>query len=51
LRIISLKAIFLAKNPHLKQFVNAQDNAIMIVIVSGCIIACFETTQRLAISK
>lgn len=46
-----LQAIFLARHPHLKQFVNAPDNAIMLVTVHEYIIASFNRTQRLAISK
>ena len=47
----SLQAIFLARHPQLKQFVDAPDNAIMLVTVREYIIAGFDTTQRLAISK
>ena len=47
----SLQAIFLARHPQLKQFVDAPDNAIMLVNVSEYIIAGFDTTQRLSISK
>ena len=46
-----LQAIFLARHPQLKQFVDASDNAIMLVTIREYIIAGFDTTQRLAMSK
>jgi len=46
----SLQAIFLARHPQLKQFVDDQNNAIMLITVSEYIIAGFDKIQRLAVS-
>jgi nitroimidazol reductase NimA-like FMN-containing flavoprotein (pyridoxamine 5'-phosphate oxidase superfamily) len=46
----SLKDIFLARHPQLRQFVDNPNNAMMLVAVSEYIIAGFDKTQRLAIS-
>jgi len=45
-----LQDIFLSRHPHLKQFVNAADNAIMLVTVHEYIIAGFDKTQRIVIT-
>jgi uncharacterized pyridoxamine 5'-phosphate oxidase family protein len=47
----SLQAIFLARHPQLKQFVDDPNNAIMLMIVSEYIIAGFDKIQRLAVSR
>jgi uncharacterized pyridoxamine 5'-phosphate oxidase family protein len=47
----SLQAIFLARHPQLKQFVDDQNNAIMLITVSEYIIAGFDKIQRLAVSQ
>ena len=47
----SLQAIFLARHPQLKQFVDDQNNAIMLITVSEYIIAGFDKVQRLAVSQ
>ena len=47
----SLQAIFLARHPQLKQFVDDQNNAIMLVTVSEYIIAGFDKIERLAVSQ
>ena len=47
----SLQAIFLARHPQLKQFVDEPNNAIMLMIVSEYIIASFDRIQRLAVSQ
>ena len=47
----SLQAIFLARHPQLKQFVDDQNNAIMLITVSEYIIAGFDNIQRLAVSQ
>ena len=47
----SLQAIFLARHPQLKQFVDEQNNAIMLITVSEYIIAGFDKVQRLAVSQ
>jgi len=47
----SLQAIFLARHPKLKQFVDDPNNAIMLITVSEYIIAGFDKVQRLAVSQ
>ena len=45
----SFKDIFLAKHPHLRQFIDAPNNAIIVVTIREYIIAHFDKTQRVAI--
>jgi uncharacterized pyridoxamine 5'-phosphate oxidase family protein len=47
----SLKDIFLAKHPQLRQFVDKPQNAMIVVTVSEYIIAGFDKTQRLIVSQ
>ena len=44
----TFKAIFLARHPHLSQFVDAPNNAIIVVNISEYIIARFDKAQRVA---
>jgi len=46
----SLQNIFLARHPQLKQFVDAPNNAIMLVTVREYVIAGFDKTQRVVIT-
>ncbi|MBN1161640.1 MAG: pyridoxamine 5'-phosphate oxidase family protein [Dehalococcoidales bacterium] len=46
----SLKDIFLARHPRLRQFVDNPNNAMILVAVSEYIIAGFDKTQRLVVS-
>ena len=46
----SLQVIFLTRHPHLQQFVDNSNNAMILVTVSEYIIAGFDKTQRLIIS-
>ena len=43
--------IFLAKHPHLKRFLNALGNALILVSVNEYIIAGFDKTQRIVLSE
>lgn len=45
----NLRAVFLARHPHLRQFVDASNNALIVVTIREYIIAHFDKTQRLAI--
>jgi uncharacterized pyridoxamine 5'-phosphate oxidase family protein len=47
----SLQAVFLTRHPHLHQFVDNPDNAMILVTVSEYIIAGFDKTQRVIISQ
>jgi nitroimidazol reductase NimA-like FMN-containing flavoprotein (pyridoxamine 5'-phosphate oxidase superfamily) len=47
----SLQALFLARHPKLRQFVNDPNTAIILVNVSDFIIADFDKTYRVVISK
>jgi uncharacterized pyridoxamine 5'-phosphate oxidase family protein len=46
-----LRDIFLARHPQLRHFVDAPDNAIMLVTVREYIVAAFDKTQRLPMSQ
>jgi nitroimidazol reductase NimA-like FMN-containing flavoprotein (pyridoxamine 5'-phosphate oxidase superfamily) len=46
----SLKAVFLARHPHLSQFIDDPNNAMILVAVSEYIIASFDKTKRVSIS-
>lgn len=48
---ISLQAVFLTRHPHLQQFVDNSNNAMILVTVSEYIIAGFDKTQRVIISQ
>jgi heme iron utilization protein len=43
------KSIFLRRHPHLSQFIEAPESAVMVVAVSEYIVAGFTQTQRLVI--
>ena len=47
----SLQAIFLTRHPHLQQFVDDPNNALILVNVREYIIAGFDKTQRLVIPQ
>jgi uncharacterized pyridoxamine 5'-phosphate oxidase family protein len=47
----SLQAVFLTRHPHLQQFVDNPNNAMILVTVSEYIIAGFDKTQRVIISQ
>jgi len=47
----SLKDIFLARHPQLRRFVDNPNNAMILVAVSEYIIASFEKTQRVSVSR
>jgi uncharacterized pyridoxamine 5'-phosphate oxidase family protein len=47
---ISLQNIFLARHPQLTQFVDAPNNAIMLVTVREYVVAGFDKTQRVVIT-
>ena len=47
----SLKDIFLARHPQLRNFVDNPNNAMILVAVSEYIIAGFEKTQRVSVSQ
>ena len=47
----SLQAVFLTRHPHLQQFVDNSNNAMILVTVSEYIIAVFDKTQRVLISQ
>jgi uncharacterized pyridoxamine 5'-phosphate oxidase family protein len=47
----SLQTVFLTRHPHLQQFVDNPDNAMILVTVSEYIIAGFDKTQRVLISQ
>lgn len=47
----SLQAIFLTRHPHLQQFVDNPNNAMILVTVSEYIIAGFDKAQRVIISQ
>ena len=44
------QALFLSRHPHLKEFVDDSNNALIILKVSEYIIAGFDKTQRVSIS-
>jgi len=46
-----LRDIFLARHPQLRHFVDAPDNAIMLVIIRLYIVAAFDKTQTVPISQ
>jgi nitroimidazol reductase NimA-like FMN-containing flavoprotein (pyridoxamine 5'-phosphate oxidase superfamily) len=46
----SLKDIFLARHPKLRQFVDNPSNAMILMAVSEYIIASFDKTQRVVVS-
>ena len=46
----SLQNIFLARHPQLKQFVDAPNNAIMLVTIREYVVAGFDKTQRVVIT-
>jgi uncharacterized pyridoxamine 5'-phosphate oxidase family protein len=46
----SLKEMFLARHPQLKQFVDASNNAIMLVTVQEYIMAGFDKTTRVVMT-
>lgn len=46
----SLKDIFLARHPQLRQFVDNPSNAMILMVVSEYIIASFDKTQRVVVS-
>jgi nitroimidazol reductase NimA-like FMN-containing flavoprotein (pyridoxamine 5'-phosphate oxidase superfamily) len=46
----NLKAVFLARHPHLSQFIDDPNNAMILVAVSEYIIASFDKTKRVSIS-
>ena len=46
----SLQTVFLTRHPHLQQFVDNSNNAMILVTVSEYIIAGFDKTQRVIIS-
>jgi heme iron utilization protein len=43
-------SIYLAKHPHLSQFVNASDSVLIVVSVSEYVVAGFEKNQRIVIT-
>ena len=45
------QAILLARHPQLRHFVDAPDNAIMLVIIRLYIVAAFDKTQTVTISQ
>ena len=47
----TLQAVFLARHPQLRHFVEAPSSAIMLVTVQEYIIAGFDTAQRVAMSQ
>jgi uncharacterized pyridoxamine 5'-phosphate oxidase family protein len=47
----SLQAVFLTRHPHLQQFVDNSNNAMILVTVSEYIIAGFDKIQRVIISQ
>jgi len=47
----SLQTVFLTRHPHLQQFVDNPNNAMILVTVSEYIIAGFDKTQRVIISQ
>lgn len=47
----SLQAIFLNRHPQLQQFVDDPNNALILVTISEYIVASFDKTQRVVISK
>ena len=47
----NLKAIFLRKHPHLKQFVDQLNTALILVTVREYIIAGFDKTQRVIVDS
>ena len=46
-----LRDIFLARHPQLRQFVDAPDNAIMLVTIRLYIVAAFDKTETVTISQ
>jgi len=46
-----IQAVFLTRHPHLQQFADNSNNAIILVTVSEYIIASFDKTQRVIISQ
>ena len=46
-----LQAVFLARHPHLQQFADNSNNAVILVTISEYIIAGFDRTQRVIISQ
>ena len=46
----SLQNIFLARHPQLKHFVDAPNNAIMLVTIREYVVAGFNKTQRVVIT-
>lgn len=46
-----LRGIFLARHPQLRHFVDAPDNAIMLVTIRLYIVAAFDKTQTVPISQ
>jgi uncharacterized pyridoxamine 5'-phosphate oxidase family protein len=46
----SLQNIFLARHPQLRQFVDAPNNAIMLVTIREYVVAGFDKTQRVVIT-
>ena len=47
----SLQTVFLTRHPHMQQFVDNSNNAMILVTVSEYIIAGFDKTQRVIISQ
>ena len=47
----SLQAVFLTRHPHLQQFADNSNNAMILVTISEYIIAGFDKTQRVIISQ
>jgi uncharacterized pyridoxamine 5'-phosphate oxidase family protein len=47
----NLQSVFLTRHPQLQQFTNEPQNSLILVRVSAYIIAGFDKTQRVVISK